>query len=168
MSTFGKNYPNHFPKQHWILSEAKGKLESYCAYQERCVLEVRRKLSEKGIHGDTMEKLIESLLSDGFLDETRFAKSFARGKFRLKKWGRGKISRELRLRAISQSDIQKGLQEIDATEYYDTLWSLCEKLWEKTSENDTYKKRYLLIQRLMSRGFEEDMIREILNNIQSQ
>ncbi len=168
MSTLGKDYPNQLPKKNWEPAEAKGKLESYCAYQERCCWEVRRKLALKGIQGDSVENIIESLIREGFLDETRFAKSFARGKFRLKKWGRGKIVRELKLREISPSDIQIGLQEIDATEYYDALWSLSEKLWEKTKEKDPYKKRYLVIQRLMSRGFEEDLIYEIIKNIQQQ
>jgi regulatory protein len=168
MSTWGKFNPNQLPKKNWELPEAKEKLESYCAYQERCIWEVRRKLSFKGISGIPAENLIESLISEGYVDEKRFARSFARGKFRLKKWGRGKITRELRLRELSLTDIREGLAEIDAAEYYDTLWSLSEKTWEKTKENDPYKKRNKVLQRLISKGFEESMIREILENIQSQ
>ncbi len=168
MSTWGKNNPDQSPKKNWTLEEAKGKLETYCAYQERSAWEVRRKLYEKGIQGKPAEDLIEMMFTDGFLNEERFARSFARGKFRFKKWGRGRIIRELKLREISPSQIQKGLSEIDPEEYYDVLLTQTEKKWEKTKEKDPYKKRFLVIQYLVSKGFEQDLIKEALESIQSQ
>ena len=168
MSTWGKNNPDQSPKKNWTATEAKGKLESYCAYQERSAWEVRRKLYEKGIQGKPAEDLIEVMFTDGFLNEERFARSFARGKFRLKKWGRTRIIRELKLHEISPSQIQNGLSEIDPEEYYDTLLNQAEKKWEKTKEKDSYKKRFLVIQYLISKGFEQDLIKEALESIQSQ
>lgn len=168
MSTWGKNNPDQSPKKNWTQEEAKGKLETYCGYQERSAWEVRRKLYEKGIQGKPADSLIEEMFSDGFLDEERFARSFARGKFRLKKWGRGRIIRELKLREISPNLIQAGLSEIDPDEYYDTLLTQAEKKWEKTKEKDSYKKRYLVLQYLVSKGFEQDLIKEALESIRSQ
>lgn len=168
MSTWGKNNPDQSPKKNWTQEEAKGKLETYCGYQERSAWEVRRKLYEKGIQGNPADSLIEEMFRDGFLDEERFARSFARGKFRLKKWGRGRIIRELKLREISPNLIQAGLSEIDPDEYYDTLLAQTEKKWEKTKEKDSYKKRYLVLQYLVSKGFEQDLIKEALESIQSQ
>lgn len=168
MSTWGKNNPDQSPKKNWTQEEAKGKLETYCGYQERSAWEVRRKLYEKGIQGKPADSLIEEMFSDGFLDEERFARSFARGKFRLKKWGRGRIIRELKLREISPNLIQAGLSEIDPDEYYDALLTQAEKKWEKTKEKDSYKKRYLVLQYLVSKGFEQDLIKEALESIRSQ
>jgi len=168
MSTWGKNNPDQSPKKNWTQEEAKGKLETYCGYQERSAWEVRRKLYEKGIQGKPADSLIEEMFRDGFLDEERFARSFARGKFRLKKWGRARIIRELKLREISPNLIQAGLSEIDPDEYYDALLTQAEKKWEKTKEKDSYKKRYLVLQYLVSKGFEQDLIKEALESIRSQ
>lgn len=166
MSSWGKNNPDQAPKKSWSLEEAKGKLETYCAYQERSAWEVRRKLYEKGIKGSSSEQLIEELTAVGFLNEERYARSFARGKFRIKHWGRIRISRELKLREISPQCIQHGLSEIDPEEYFDTLLNVTERKWEKTSEKDPYKRKFKVIQFLMSRGFEQDLIQEAMGSLQ--
>ena len=168
MSTWGKNNPDQNPKKSWSIQEAKGKLETFCAYQERCSWEVRKKLFEKGIQGEVVEKLLDELSKDGFLNEERFARAFSRGKFRLKKWGRNRITQELKLRKISPENIRKGISEIDPEEYYDTLLAQTEKKWEKTPEKDPRKKRYKVIQYLMTKGFEQDLIQEAIASIQSQ
>ena len=160
MSSWGKDYPDQGPKKYWSAGEAKGKLETYCAYQERCQWEVRRKLFEKGIHGDQAESLISELIADNFLNEERFSRSFARGKFRLRHWGKIRITRELKLRQISPRCIQYGLSEIDPEEYWDTLLSQTEKKWEKTVEKDLHKKKYKVISYLMAKGFEQDLVQE--------
>ncbi|RIW18465.1 RecX family transcriptional regulator [Algoriphagus lacus] len=166
MSSWGKNNPDQAPKKYWSLEEAKGKLESYCSYQERSQWEVRRKLYEKGIKGNPVEELISELITANFLNEERFARSFARGKFRLKHWGRIRITRELKIREISPRCIQLGLSEIDPDEYYDSLLTQVERKWEKTTEKDPLKKRYKVIQYLMSKGFEQDLIQEAVGSLQ--
>ena len=160
MSSWGKNNPDHPPKKYWLLEEACGKLETYCAYQERCQWEVRRKLYEKGIQRDDAEELICDMIGADFLNEERFARSFARGRFRLKHWGRTRITRELKLRQISPACIRMGLSEIDPEEYYDVLLNQVEKKWEKTAEKDPFKKRYKVISYLMAKGFEQDLVQE--------
>jgi regulatory protein len=167
MSGWGKNNPDQAPKKYWSLEEAKGKLETYCAYQERCQWEVRRKLYEKGIHGNAAEDLIVEMISSDFLNEERFARAFARGKFRLKHWGRTRITQELKMRQISPRCIKDGLSELDPEEYYDTLLTQAEKKWEKTMEKDPFKKRYKVIQYLMSRGFEQDLVQEAVASVES-
>lgn len=160
MSGWGKHNPDHAPKKYWSLDEAKGKLETYCAYQERSQWEVRHKLYEKGVKGDAAEELIVEMISSDFLNEERYARAFARGKFRMKHWGKTRITRELKMREISPRCIQYGLSEIDPDEYYDTLLTQAEKKWEKTLEKDLFKKQYKVIQYLMSRGFEQDLVQE--------
>ncbi|TDQ17198.1 regulatory protein [Algoriphagus boseongensis] len=166
MSTWGKNNPDQTPKMSWSLEESKGKLETFCAYQERCAWEVRRKLYEKSIKGDAVDQLIDTLTKDGFLNEERFARAFARGKFRIKKWGRNRITRELKLREIPTDLIRKALLEIDPDEYYEVLVQATEKKWEKTIEKDPYKKRFKVIQYLISKGFEQDLVKEAIGSIQ--
>jgi regulatory protein len=166
MSGWGRNNPDQAPKKYWSPEEAKGKLETYCAYQERSQWEVRRKLYEKGIKGDEAEELIAEMIGSDFLNEERFARAFARGKFRMKHLGRLRITRELKMREISPRLIQYGLSEIDPEEYYETLIRQAEKKWEKTPEKDPYKKRYKVIQYLMSRGFEQDLVQEAVSGLQ--
>jgi regulatory protein len=168
MSTWGRNNEEQSPKKNWSLEEARGKLETFCSYQERCAWELRRKLFEKGISGPAAEKILAELEASGFVDDERFARSYARGKFRIKKWGRVRIRQELKLREISASTIQKGLSEIDGEEYFATLEREAEKKWEKTKETDAYKKRYLVTKYLMSKGFEQDLIQEALSTLISK
>ena len=96
---------------------AFAKLTKYCAYQERCHSEVRNKLYEWGLYQSVVEETIVSLIQDDFLNEERFAEAYARGKFRIKKWGRIKILAELNKRKISEYCKKKGLDQIDEGEY---------------------------------------------------
>ena len=165
MSVWRKNNSDQSIKKSWSLDEAKEKLSTFCAYQERCIWEIRRKLYEKGIKGSNTDALVDYLIQENFVNEERYAKSFARGKFRMKKWGRGRISRELKMRQISEGVIRMGLSEIDPVEYYDTLLSQVEKHWERIKESDPYKKKYKLIQHLFSKGFEHDLIKDAISDL---
>lgn len=165
MSTWGRNNGEQSPKKNWSLVEARGKMETFCSYQERCPWELRRKLFEKGIQGEAIETILGELAASGFVDEERFARSYARGKFRIKRWGRNRIRQELKLRDISASIIQKGLSEIDGEEYFALLEREAEKKWEKTKEADAYKKRYLVTKYLLSKGFESDLIQEAMASL---
>lgn len=156
------------PKKHWSREEAVEKLPTFCAYQERCQWEVRRKLYEKGIKGQVAEELLAEMIQAGFIDEERYARAFARGKFRIKKWGRNRIQRELKMREISPRCIQFGLSEIDPQEYYDTLVYQATQKWEKTNEKDGYKKRFKITNFLLSRGFESDLIKEAIEEIMDE
>jgi len=167
MSGWRKNNPSPSIKKSWSQEEAKEKLSTYCAYQERCIWEVRRKLFEKGISEEFGDQLIDFLIDEKFLDEERYARSFARGKFRLKKWGRNRIKMELKMRQIPENLIRKGLSEIDPEEYYDTLLSETEKKWEKTHDADLYKKKFKVVGYLMQKGFEQDLIQEAIDSIKS-
>ncbi|MBN3581207.1 RecX family transcriptional regulator [Algoriphagus aestuarii] len=165
MSVWRKNNSDQSAKKSWTLEEAKEKLSTYCAYQERCIWETRRKLYEKGIKEPESDELIEYLLEERFIDEERFSRSFSRGKFRLKKWGKGRIKQELKLRKISEEHIKMGLSEIDPEEYYDTLLSQTEKKWESTREPEIYKRKFKVTQYLMNKGFEIDLVKEAIEGL---
>lgn len=138
------------------------KLKHYCAYQERCHQEVRSKLLKLKVYGDDLEEVISALISENYLNEERFAKSFVSGKFRIKKWGRYKITQELKKRKISAYCIKKGLEEIDDDEYIETLSTLLKNYVDK---NKHYPKRQLdqkVIAFLQNKGYEIHLILEQL------
>jgi regulatory protein len=85
----------------YTLEEAKRALEHYCIYQDRCHKEVEEKLSKMRLIPEIIEEVIPHLISENFLNETRFAQSFARGKFRIKQWGKNRIVAELKQRCIT-------------------------------------------------------------------
>lgn len=138
------------------------KAESYCAYQERCQQEVRDKLYSWGLHEIQVENVIAELIASNFINEERFAKAYAGGKFRIKKWGRVKISIELKRRKISAYCIKKGLAEIEEEEYIKTLQKVAEVKIKATKERDSKKKKYKVMNYLLSRGFENDLVVEVV------
>ena len=139
-------------------SEALAKLQRYCAYQDRCHQEVRTKLISLGIYGDTLEQIIAELISEKFLDEERFARSYARGKFRVRQWGRKRIRMELKKRKVSDYCIRKGLEEIDEISYLDTLQKVLKKYGASLREKDPYKRKMKLAKYAMDRGFESELV----------
>lgn len=160
-----KNNSNEFLKNSWNQTEAKEKMTTFCAYQERCLWDAKRKLYEKGIKDDAQNEVLDFLIEEGYIDEERFAKSFCRGKFGMKKWGKGRIRRELAFRDIPKSLIEEGLKEIDDVAYFDTLLNEAEKKWEQTKESEPFKKRFKVIGYLMQKGFEKDLIEEAMEGL---
>ncbi|MEZ2339345.1 regulatory protein RecX [Mucilaginibacter sp. RCC_168] len=140
------------------------KAEHFCAYQERSQQEVRDKLYEWGLWPDAVEQTISRLIEGNFLNEDRFAKAYAKGKFNQKAWGRIKIKQGLKLKRVPDVLIKKALLTIDLDDYLATLTRLLEKKAASVSEKNEYKRRYKLQQYAMSRGYEADLIAEVLKN----
>jgi len=150
----------------YTVDEARAKLENYCAYQERCHKEVEQKLRDMRMIPEAVELIIQHLLQHNFLNETRFAQAFARGKFKTKKWGKQRIIRELKFRYISAYNIKKALQEIPETEYYKTFHELAEKRMKQLdSETNLQKKRKKLADYLFYRGWESNLVYEKVREI---
>lgn len=151
---------NNKPKQSVTVAEALKKMEHYCAYQDRCHKEITEKLKTMHLIPEAQEKIILHLLEHNFLNEERFSKSFARGKFRIKKWGKQRIIRELKFRYISEYNIKIALKEIDDQEYLSTFHELSEKKYNTILTSDPYKKRKKLIDYLLYRGWENHLVFE--------
>ncbi len=152
------------PKKQKIIDEklALEKAGHYCAYQERSQQEVRDKLYEWGLWSAAVENIIVKLIGEGFLNEERFAKAYATGKFRQKGWGKIKIKQGLKLKKVPEVLIKKALNTIDGDAYEATLSGIIEKKAISLKEKDSYKRRYKLQQYALSRGFEADLILDIL------
>lgn len=149
----------------YTVEEAQKKLENYCAYQDRCHKEVEKKLYEMHMIPEAKELILLYLMEHNFLNEERFSKNFARGKFRIKKWGKRRIIRELKFKDISEYNIKKGLQEIDSDEYLETLKEIALKKRDSISEKNMFKKSQKITNFLLYRGFENDLIYKVVEEI---
>ncbi len=154
------------PKRITDPARAQAKAEHYCAYQERSQQEVRSKLYEWGVYPSVIEQIITRLIGDNFLNEERFAKAYALGKFNQNHWGRIKIKQGLKLKRVSDKLINKALQSLDGDKYMEVLEQMLVKKADKIIEREPYKRRYKLQQYAMSRGFENDLINEVLKDKQ--
>jgi len=147
----------------YTVDEAQKKLENYCAYQERCHKEVRDKLKEMRMIPEAIDQIMVRLIEQNYLNEERFAKAFVRGKFRIKKWGKNRLVRELKFRDISKFSIESALKEIDPDEYYNTLDDLIKKRIDQVKEKNIYKKKRKVADYLLYRGWESHLVYEKLN-----
>ena len=138
------------------------KAEHYCAYQERSQQEVRDKLYDWGLYPNMIENVITKLIAANFLNEERFARAYTSGKLNIKHWGKVKIKQGLKQKRVSDPLIKKALSAIDLDIYLTILRSVLEKRQEQITEKDKFKLQYKLIQYAMSRGFENEFIRDIL------
>nr|WP_285058352.1 regulatory protein RecX [Pedobacter ginsengisoli] len=143
---------------------ALAKAEHYCAYQERSQQEVRDKLYEWGLWKDDVEELISELIQTNFLNEERFAMAYVSGKFKIKKWGKVKIKQGLKMKRVPDKMIANALKTIDADEYLKTILVLAEKKIGSIHEKDAYKRKYKLTTYLIGRGFENDLIADVLKS----
>lgn len=154
----------HQATKTYTLEEAKRKIERYCVYQERCHQDIEKKLKEMRMIPQAIDEIITHLIQHNFLNETRFAQAFARGKFTQKKWGKIRITHELKMRKISAYNIKLALKEISNSAYLDTFYTLAEKrLKQLEAETNSTKKRKKIADYLLYRGWESAMIYEFIN-----
>lgn len=142
----------------YTIEETTKKLESYCAYQERCHKEVNQKLRDMGMIPEANDQIITHLIQENYLNEERFAQSFARGKFNIKKWGRNRIVSELKFRGISKYNIKTALKEIEDDAYLNTLDALSLKRLSAIPETNLQKRRKKLADYLLYRGWESHLV----------
>ena len=145
-------------------SSVKKKIEHYCAYQERCHLEVTNKLNKLGIFGDELDEYVCYLIDENFLSETRFSEAYVRGKFNNNNWGKVKISRELKLRNISDWNISNALSQINSEDYNNKLRKLCLKLVELNDKSE-FELKNKVVKNLSYRGWEVDLVIKTLNQL---
>lgn len=147
------------------LSQIKKKLADYCVYQDRSHYEVEQKLKElRTLNESERGEILIWLIQNNFLNEERFSKSYARGKFYQKKWGKIKIKQGLKQKRIPTNLIDKGIEEINEDDYKSTLMELTEKKWNIIRESEVYLKKKKIYNYLLQKGYEYNLINEILKN----
>ena len=147
------------PEQAWE------KVKPFCAYQERCHSEVKEKLYGYGLHRPDVEQLISRLIEENYLNEERFAISYASGHSRIKKWGKIKITHALRQKGVSAYCIKKALNEIDTNEYVATLHKLAGQKWDILKKERPVARQHKCRQYLLQKGYESSIVNEALKII---
>ena len=145
-------------KRVYDIKIAIERLKNYCALQDRCQWDVTQKMKEWGLLEMTQNHILEILIQEKYVDEERFAQSFCRGKFIIKKWGKVKITKELKKKKISDICIKKGLEEIDLTEYDLLLENLLTKKNDTLRDKNHFKRKSKLARFLIQRGFEGNLV----------
>ncbi len=148
---FDKNFQN-----------AKVALENYCAYQERCSYEIHKKLDSFELNASQCNQIILELQEGNYFSDVRYCSAVVSGKFRLNRWGRLKIRAYLKQKRLPEKLISSALMELDPDEYLSTIAHLTERKSKEINEKDTYKKQSKLIRYLLSKGFEFDLINDVV------
>lgn len=147
--------------------QALKKLQHYCAYSERCHSDVVNKLFELGVWKKEHDAIIAALIEENYLNEERFAKAFAGGHFRQKKWGRNKIKATLQQKQVSPYCIKAGMKEIDAAAYEQALTELLQQKWNSLKgERNRFVKMKKTSVFLIQRGYEPELFQPLLHTIQ--
>src|SRR5690606_37813600 len=152
-------------KKSYTVDEALKRMEHYCSYQERCHKEVIQKLRSMSMIPEAIDHIVVKLIHDDFLNEERYAKAFVSGKFRIKKWGKQRLTRELKQKDIGKMLITLALQSISDHDYLETFHALAEKKAESIKETNVFKKRKNLADYLLYRGWESHLVYDKVNEI---
>jgi regulatory protein len=149
------------------VKEAIHKIEHFCAYQERCHDEVVQKLRTMKMDSNEIDKILAHLIQENYLNESRFACSFARGKHRIKLWGKVRIVNELKLRNIITYNINLALKEISPEEYEMNFNVLAERNWHSIKESNGLKKRKKCCDFLLRKGYESNVVYEKVKELEA-
>ena len=141
-----------------MIKEALEKAASFCAYQERCQQEVRKRLIENKFDEEDIDEVMIILIQEGFIDEVRFAKAFCGGKFRVNKWGKRKITQHLKHKKISDYCIRKGLEEINQGDYLTVMEKLIEKKSALVKDKNQYVRKHKIVNFMVGKGYEHELI----------
>ncbi|NIF04278.1 RecX family transcriptional regulator [Chryseobacterium sp. Tr-659] len=147
-------------KKSFSFEEIKQKLVNYCVYQDRCHAEVEQKMREFLLIDEAKEEIILFLLKENFLNEERFTRSYIRGKFYIKHWGKNKIKMNLKQKQISERLINSCFDEIDDSDYEKTIRKIFEDYCSRLSGVKEYQKKNKAIKYLMGKGFEYEKIND--------
>ena len=151
--------------ENFTIKEIEFKLKQYCSYQDRCHSEVENKLSNFNLISEAKDQILFNLINEDYVNETRFCKSFVRGKFKIKNWGKRRIIQELKSRKISEFNIKKGLSEINEFDYQEKFENLFNKKLSSLENLNSIDKKRKIFSYLQYRGWETNLIYEKINQI---
>jgi regulatory protein len=160
-----KNNIIKLQKKFLTKEEALQKLRQYCAYQERSHYEVQQKLYQLGIRKSEHDEVISTLIEEDYLNEERFAKAFAGGKFRMKDWGRKKIYYALKEKKVSEYSIKQAMKEIDEAEYAKNLNELVAEKYESLKDEQYLVRKKKTIDFLIQKGYEYELVSRAVNQL---
>jgi regulatory protein len=139
-------------------NEALNRMAAYCSGAEHCRAEVHEKLLRQELDGNAIERILNRLEKEKFIDSERYTRSFVNDKLRFGKWGKLKIKQALYFKQISPEVVNRGLEEIDKEEYLSVLRDLLEKKKKTVRAKDGYELKGKLIRFALGKGFEMEDI----------
>ena len=142
------------------------KAQAYCSRAEKCESDVRTYLYKQQVDSETIEKIVDSLRDDKFVDNDRYARAFVADAFKFNKWGRLKIRQALLAKGISEKIMAEPLSKIDETEYMSLLESLLKAKLNSLHSDDEYKTKASVFRFAYSRGFETELVEKVWKKIQ--
>lgn len=145
--------------------EALAKAAAYCSSAEKCKEDVLSKLKTWNANSNDFAKIIDTLIDEKFIDETRYATAFTNDKFKYNKWGKFKIYAMLRSKKIEEAAIEEAINHIDEEEYERMLYEILTKKLNNISYETEYEKEGKLIKYAMSKGYESKVINKILKTV---
>ncbi|HPW89252.1 MAG TPA: regulatory protein RecX [Kaistella chaponensis] len=140
-------------------------MANYCVYQDRCHQEVEQKMRDFLLIPEAKEEILLYLMKENYLNEERFTRSYIRGKFYIKSWGRNKIRNHLKFKGISEKLINSCFDEIEEAAYDHVLQKIYENYYAKQNGFKPYEKKSRTIKYMLGRGFEYESIIQILENL---
>ncbi len=145
--------------------EALIKASGICARQEKCISDIEKKLFDWGVEPEIRRQVIDQLIKEKFIDEERYTKFYIKDKFTFNRWGKIKIKWQLKAKNIYGTNVEKELCKINDQEYRDTLAQLLKNKKQSIKETDKYKIKSSLVRYASSRGFEPELIYQIINEM---
>lgn len=139
-------------------------MAAYCAYQDRCHYEVEQKMREFVLIPEAKDEIIMYLIKENYLNEERFTRSYIRGKFYMKSWGRNKIRIHLKQKQITEKLISKCMNEVNDKDYEKTILKTWEAYYSKQKGLKEYQKKIKTTRYLLSRGFEYEEILRVVED----
>jgi len=141
------------------------KMAKYCAYQERCVKDVKDKLKTFDIPEEEKTKILDYLLDNRFVNDDRFAKAFVRGKVNQSGWGVNKIRFHLIQKGIDKDIIDEALGQTDNEVYRQRLIDILKTKSKTIKADSDFEKKRKLAAYAMQKGFEGNLIWEVLKDL---
>lgn len=151
-------------KKSYTFEEIKQKLVNYCVYQDRCHAEVEQKMRDFLLIPEAKDEIFLYLMKENYLNEERFTRSYIRGKFYIKHWGRNKIKMNLKMKGVTDKLISSSMDEIDDSDYEKTIARLFQNYYSTQKGLKDYQKKSKTIKHLLSKGYEYEAILELINN----
>jgi regulatory protein len=148
--------------ENLLFKTALSKAMAYCSRRESCNSDIRVKIKSWGIENEDADKIISTLQNENFLNELRYARSFAKDKFLYNKWGKVKIASHLKVKGISSENIKKAFEEIDNKEYNEMIKKIIASHRKTVKAKNDYDMKARLLRFGLSRGFESNILYEIL------
>ena len=153
------------PAQPLTPDQVLDKMAKYCAYQERCVKDVRDKMRTFDIPEEEKTKILEYLLDNRFVNDERFAKSFVRGKINQSGWGMNKIRFHLMQKGITKELIDEALGQTDEEVYRQRLIDILKTKAKTVKAASDFEKKRKLAAYAIQKGFEGNLVWEVLKDL---